>query len=118
MKAPKHTLSKLIVLTTILAINQFASAATFLWNVVSPGANNWNVNANWNPSTGNPGSADTAVFGTTGTGATATTINNVVSVNTAITALEYTNTTSGAWHVTQIADGVTLTTSGNVIVGS
>src|ERR1051325_2363487 len=94
------------------------AATTFLWNVASPGANNWNVNANWTPATGNPGSADTAVFGATGTAANATTVNNVVSVSTTVTALEYTNTTAGTWHVTQIADGVTLSTSGNVIVGT
>ena len=92
-------------------------AGTFVWNQATPGANNWNVNANWNPSTGNPSTADTAVFGSVGTAANSTTVNNVVSVNTTITSLVYTNTTSGTWHVTQIPAGVTLTVTGGVTVG-
>jgi fibronectin-binding autotransporter adhesin len=127
MKLPINTslrvrlpaLCRLLLILSSVALPRFADAATtFLWNVASPGANNWNVNANWIPATGNPGSTDTGVFGTVGTAANSTTVNNIVSVSTAITSLQYTNTTAAAWHVTQLADGVTLSTSGNVIVGS
>ncbi len=97
-----------------------SAATTFLWNVVSPGANNWNVNANWTPSTGNPGATDTAIFGTTGTSGASTVVNNVVTVNTTVAALTFTNNTGGAWHVTQIPSGVTLTvtnfTAGGLVV--
>ena len=110
---------RLLLVLCSLALPRFADAATtFLWNVASPGANNWNIDANWLPGVGNPGSTDTAVFGTLGTVANSTTVNNVVSVNTAVTSLQYTNPVGFTWHVTQLADGVTLSTSGNVIVGS
>src|SRR5712675_694840 len=85
----------------LLAAHIASAATTFLWNVVSPSANNWNVNANWNPSTGNPGAGDAAVFGAVGTSANLSTVNNVVSADTTITSLFYTNTTSGTWHVTK-----------------
>jgi hypothetical protein len=68
-----------------------ASATIYLWNVASPGANNWNVNANWSPSIGNPGAADTAMFGQIGTSPNVTMINNVVSVSTSVTTLQFTN---------------------------
>ena len=95
-----------------------AGAASYLWNVATPGANNWNVDANWTPSTGNPGAADTAIFGATGTSPDALTVNNVVSVNTTVTSLTYTNTGAGAWHVTQIPAGVTLTVNGPTAIGN
>jgi hypothetical protein len=44
-------------------------------------------------------------------------VNNIVGANKTIAALSYTNTLSGTWQVTQIPSGVTLTVSGNVIVG-
>src|SRR4051812_33302604 len=111
MKTPANSLRTLSILA-LLALAHVASAATtFLWNVPSPGVNNWNINANWLPATGNPGSADTAQFGIIGTNGNATTVDNIVSVNTAITALQYTNNINNTWHVTQISDGVTLTTS-------
>ena len=117
MKTPCLSSAKFI-LALVLLRTQTLPAATFLWNVASPGANNWNVNANWTPSTGNPSTtADLAIFGLTGTGASATTINNVVSVDTSIAALSFTNTTSGQWHVTQIPAGVTLTVATNITVG-
>jgi fibronectin-binding autotransporter adhesin len=94
-----------------------AHATGFLWNVATAGANNWNVNANWLPATGNPGSADSATFGNLGTAGNATTVNNIVSVNTTVAALSYTNMTSATWHVTQIPAGVTLTVSGATVVG-
>ena len=95
-----------------------ASASTYLWNVPTPGANNWNVNANWSPSTGIPGPADTAMFGPFGTSPNATTINNVVSVSTFVTTLQFTNYyTAGQFHVTQIPANTTLTVSGTLTVG-
>src|SRR5215468_10328416 len=94
---------RLLLIVASLALPQLGHAATtFAWNVASPGANNWNVNANWSPNTGNPAAADTATFGLAGTAANATTINNVVSVTTTITSLTYTNFTAGLWHNTQI----------------
>ena len=96
---------------------QSAEAATYLWNVASPGPNNWNVNANWMPSTGNPGPADTALFGDIGTGVEAITVNNVVSVSTTVSGLLYTNITAGSWHVTQVPASTTLTVTGPVTIG-
>lgn len=116
MKALFNTGRRLLVPFLVLT-TQLATAATFVWNVASPGANNWNVNGNWNPGTGNPGAADTALFGLTGTAADTLTINNVVSANTTVNALQFTNTTAGAYHVTQIPSGVTLTVANNYTVG-
>ena len=121
MKTTPHKFNPLANLLIIAALTlagaaQTGRAATYLWNVATPGADNWNVNANWSPATGNPGPADTAVFGAIGTSSGATTVNNVVSVNTTNSALSYTNTTSGQWHVTDIPAGVTLTVT-NLTVG-
>ena len=115
-------LSRILASLTVLAITASAGhAATYLWNVASPGANNWNVDANWLPATGNPGAADTAVFGDMGTSPDAVTVNNEVSVNTSVTALNFTNLTTltadpRPWHVTQIPGSVTLTVT-NLTVG-
>ena len=114
MKTSTNAL-RLLVLLLVACAAQVANATSYTWNVASPGANNWNVNANWSPSTGNPGSSDTAIFGVTGTASAQTTINNIVSVNTPITALNYTNTSQ--WHVTQIPLNSTLTVSGATTVG-
>src|SRR6185312_7569282 len=97
-----------------------SQAASYVWNVASPGANSWNANGNWDVANfpGFGGSlTDVATFGATGTSANATTVNNVVSVNTTIATLNFTNTTAGTWHVTQIPAGVTLTISGATTVG-
>ena len=107
----------LALVSTILWCHS-ANAASYLWNVASPGANNWNVNANWLPGTGNPGAADAAVFGTVGISPDALTVNNVVSANTTVTSLTYTNTGAVAWHVTQIPVGTTLTVSGATVMGN
>jgi autotransporter-associated beta strand protein len=77
------------------------------------------VDANWLPGVGNPGAIDTAVFGDLGTSFDAVTVNNVVSVDTTVSALNYTNTTADPttpWHVTEIPAGVTLTVT-NLTVG-
>ena len=105
------------VLAAALAAGQSSNAAPFLWNVTTPGANDWNVSANWNPSTGTPGAADTAIFGAIGTGLDAVTVNNMISANTTVAGLSYTNTTSGAWHVTQIPAPNRLTVTTNFTVG-
>lgn len=73
MRAMLSAWGTLVVLFTLL-LTHFAGAAPFVWNVASPGANNWNVDANWLPGAGNPGAADTAIFSATGTSASATTI--------------------------------------------
>ena len=116
MKAISPASRTLVVLITLLLAHA-AGATTFVWNVASPSPNNWNVDANWLPGAGNPGSADTALFGDVGTAADAFTVNNVVSVSTAITALSYTNSLAGTWHVTEIPAGNTLSASGTVTIG-
>lgn len=105
------------VLAAALAADQRSNAGSFLWNVASPGANNWNLSDNWSPNTGFPGVADTAIFGAVGTSPDSLTVNNVVSVDTTVSGLSYTNTTSGAWHVTQISAPNKLTVTTNFLVG-
>jgi fibronectin-binding autotransporter adhesin len=103
----------------LLAISSFtisfASAATFYWSGASGVDQNWSTSGNWTPS-GSPGAPDSAIFTNTATVADAVTINNIVSANTTVTSLIYTNTTSGQWHVTQIPSGVTLIAT-NLTVG-
>jgi autotransporter-associated beta strand protein len=113
---PHHTYGALgLALGTMLPLN--AQAATYAWNVASPGSNNWNINANWTPATGNPGVGDTAAFSDFGAGSDQFTANNVVSVNTTIASLLYTNLTSGTWNVTQVPSGTALTVTGAVTIG-
>lgn len=116
MQKSSQLIRSLAGLAAGIVMLQTATAATYVWDVATPGANNWNVNANWLPNTGNPGATDTAVFGATGTAGDALTVNNVVSVNTTASVLNFTNTTAANWHVTQIPSGVTLTLS-NLNVG-
>jgi len=123
MKAPSVKIASasklrgLLTLAAIAASVRFASAAVEVWN----GANftttttNWSDAANWLP-VGTPGAADTAVFGVNGTVSDALTVNNVVDANTTVGTLQYTNSTSGQWHVTEIPAGITLTAS-NVTIG-
>ena len=117
MSLTRRILAGLTVFAAAISACQTSQATTFLWNVSTPGANNWNVNANWNPNTGNPGIADTAIFGTIGTGPDGVTVNNVVSANTSVANLSYTNTTSGQWHVTQIPAPNKLTVTNSFTVG-
>ena len=111
----KIRLLHLSAITVAVLVAGPAGAATYLWNVAAPGANNWNVNANWLPATGNPSTADTAVFNATGVATSPTTVNNIVSVNTTVAGLLYTNVTG--YHVTQIPSTVTLTVSGSFTNG-
>ncbi len=106
----------ILAMALILAVTQQAGAASYLWNQATPGLNNWIDPSNWTP-TGTPGEADTAIFGLTGTVSDNLTVNNVVSVNTSVNTLQYTNTGSGVWHVTQIPSLVTLTVTNNLTVG-
>ena len=111
-------LRALLLVVAIAGSAKVASAATtFVWNGVNfaTATTNWSDTANWLP-TGTPGSADTAIFGVTGTVSDALTVNNVVDANTTVATLRYTNSTSGQWHVTEIPAGVTLTAS-NVTIG-
>src|SRR4051812_34295012 len=89
MNIPRCNTLRLIVCTAVLmAMTEISHAATtFLWNVPTPAANNWNVNANWTPNTGNPGAADSAIFGNVGPSTSPTTVNNVVSVSTSVNTL-------------------------------
>jgi len=114
----KTRILTLTVLAAALMVVPSMDAASFLWSANPPnGANAWSTGGNWTPS-GPPGSADTVTFGNIGTTNNATGPDNVVSVNTTITTLNYTNayTTGTSNHVTQIPSGVTLTVSGNVSI--
>ena len=113
--AKKLIISCLAILSLAAATTP-VSATIFLWNVGSPGLNDWNVSGNWLGGTGYPGPADAATFGSTGTSGDAGTANNEVSVNTTVTTLAYTNAATGAWNVTDIPAGVTLTAT-NVTMG-
>ena len=118
MRTLTRTLRLLAALATATALTQSAGAAGYLWNVATPGENNWNVNANWLPATGNPGASDTALFGTNGVSADQFTVNNVVSANTTVAALTFTNLgASGMWNVTRIPAGVTLMVNGPTVMG-
>jgi autotransporter-associated beta strand protein len=118
MKITIHCLRRsLTLLVAVAAVHPVLGATSFLWSQATPGPNNWNVNANWTPSTGNPGPGDTAIFGLTGTVSDNLTVNNVVSVNNSINTLQFTNTGAGVWHVSQIPSGVTLTVTNNMTVG-
>src|SRR4051812_42435609 len=115
----KQSLS-LLGVSILITASPLATPAgtTFLWSVSTPGANNWNVNGNWNPATGNPSVGDTVIFGITGTNsADPITPNNIVSVNTTIATLTFSNNVANSWHVTKIPAATTLTVTGNLTVG-
>ena len=113
--APSRSLLMSTAIALALGRALSSQAAIYVWNVATPAANNWNVNGNWNAA-GFPGNADTAIFNATGSSANATTVNNVVSVDTTVASLAYTNIVNNTWHVTQIPSGVTLTVT-NLVVG-
>ncbi len=108
----------LALFLAVLSSPSVRGATSYYWNVASPGANNWNVNANWLPATGNPTTGDTAVFGSTGTVPDSLTVNNVVSVNTTLATIQFTNQANVNWHVGQIPSGVTLTVTTSLLVGN
>jgi fibronectin-binding autotransporter adhesin len=112
---PSRVFAILAVLAAAITISQTANATSFLWSGASPVDTNWSTALNWTPN-GSPGGADTVTFGSAATTGGSTTVNNAISVNTIVTALNYTNTTTGAWHVTDIPAGLTLTAT-NVTMG-
>ena len=77
---------------------------------------NWSDSLNWQLP-GTPGAADNVVFGNNGSGADASTVNNVVDFNATVASLTYNQNGSGVFHVTDIPTGTTLTASGGVTVG-
>ena len=103
------------VLLGVLSLASASAATTFQWTGASSPDLLWATPGNWSPS-GPPGTADAVIFGADGTVADQFTVNNSVGAGTAVAALSYTNTT-GAWHVLQIPEGLTLTVSGPVTVG-
>ncbi|HSY42856.1 MAG TPA: hypothetical protein VK811_03030, partial [Candidatus Acidoferrum sp.] len=109
--------TKTIILAAIFAValNRSSNGAVtnYIWNVSNPSpSSTWNTVGNWLPATGYPGAggdtADTVVFGSVGTVSSATSTDSVVSVNTTISTLNYTNI-GGTFHVTDIPGGVILT---------
>jgi len=119
-KLSSRLLLTIAALALVLGSTLPSQAAAFVWNVATPGLNNWNAPASWNLNNGVAGTADTNIFGAVGTSPNVTTINNVVSASTTISALLYTNTAASgtAFHVTQIPAGVTLTVSTNLSVSA
>jgi hypothetical protein len=110
----------LLALVALFAMAHLAGAATFIWSVSTPASNNWNVVGNWSSGAATPGASDLAMFGQVGVSPNATTVNNVVSVNTTVTGLAYNNTNVGStvnYHVTQILTNVTLTVTGTFTNG-
>ncbi|TAK98314.1 MAG: hypothetical protein EPO07_12185 [Verrucomicrobia bacterium] len=116
MKTFLHHLRTLTLGILSLLVVPLAPAASFEWTGASGADVLWATAANWNPS-GVPGASDSPIFGVTATVGDAVTVNNTVGTSTNVTALSYTNSTSGSWHVTQIPSGVSLTVSGTVTVG-
>jgi hypothetical protein len=119
-----NVIAGLILAAWCLATVQPAKAAiTYTWNQATVASNNWNVPGNWSYSGGTgtvPGSAasDIVIFTNVGVATATNTLNNVVTSNTTIAALSYgVSTTSGSFIDTLIPAGVTLTVSGNVIIG-
>lgn len=120
MKTMNSTLRIVAALAAVIAMTLAADATTYTWNVATAAANNWNVNGNWDGANypGFGGSTtDNAIFGQIGTSSSASIVNNIVSVDTTVAALSYTNAGSSAYNVTQIPTGVTLTVSGSFTNG-
>jgi autotransporter-associated beta strand protein len=105
----------LAVLLAGLVVVQQAGATTYTWNVSS---GNWGTAGSWTPG-GPPGSGDTATFGATGVSGSSSTVGNVVdsTFGGTITALNYTQTGSSSYQVTQISSPQSLTVSGAITVG-
>jgi hypothetical protein len=90
--------------------------ATYVWNGLGAGTNNWSASTNWSPA-GPPGPLDTAVFDNTGAVSTVSNVNNFVDAGFSgtIASLQYGNTNNN--HTTAIAAGTTLNV-GNLTVGT
>jgi autotransporter-associated beta strand protein len=99
------------VLAASLLTAQLALADSELW-IGNPGVTtttNWSDSANWSGTTKGPG-GNTVFFGN-GVAVAPGLINNVVNISTNCYALCYTNSTGA--NTTFIANGVTLTNTGN-----
>ena len=108
-----------LALAATFALTQLAGAQeTYTWNAVS---GNWSTPANWTLNTvgAGPLAADSAIFGSTDTSASSTTVNNTVDsgFGGTIANLTYNSTSSTAFNVTQIPSGETLAVTGSVLVG-
>ncbi|MGH8024020.1 MAG: hypothetical protein ACRED1_10590, partial [Limisphaerales bacterium] len=102
------------ILSAVASAGIASAQTTYLWT--GAGADmNWSTTGNWSPA-GSPGAADTAVFGSAATTGDSTTANNMISADTTVASLIYTNTGSGVWNVTGVPFGMTLT-AGDVTVG-
>src|SRR5215203_14716 len=100
MKYPSPYIRTLALVSAILLTTHVVPAAVFEWTSAGGVDFNWSSAANWNPA-GPPGTADTALFGVTATTNDLSAINNVVNSTRTVTALSYTNSVSGEWHVTE-----------------
>src|SRR2546430_13942321 len=83
-------------------------AATVNWNNATP-PGMWSNAANWTGGTGVPTSADSVVFGATGSATAAGTLTNEVDQNFTISTLQYAqkdNLVPAQYHTTQIESGV------------
>jgi fibronectin-binding autotransporter adhesin len=117
---PKTTIAAAIF---AVALTRSANGAStnYTWNVSAPSpTSTWNTPGNWLAAAGFPGAggdtADTVTFNNTGVSSSATSTNNVVTANTTISSLTYTNLAPGNWQVTDIGAGVTLTVT-NLTIG-
>ncbi len=105
-----------LAVSVAITVPQNINAQTpFLWTAGSGSDTNWSTPANWSP-TGTPGALDTATFGSLATSGGPTTVNNALTANVTVSTLNYTNTTTGAWHVTDIPANITLRAT-NVTMG-
>src|SRR5208282_1766872 len=86
IKPSMKTLQLFVLLVVVCATPLAEAQTTYLWNVATPAVNYWDVNGNWNVANypGFSSTADTAIFGSTGTSSASTTVNNQVRVNTTI----------------------------------
>ncbi|HUT33044.1 MAG TPA: LamG-like jellyroll fold domain-containing protein [Planctomycetota bacterium] len=99
-----------ILLCLAVAFN--ASAAVINWTGAAAGDNNWGTAGNWSGTPTPPGTADSALFTSTGAAPAAGTTTNVVNSTRSIAGIEYQNTT-GNYHTTDLG-GNTLTVTGEV----
>jgi fibronectin-binding autotransporter adhesin len=111
MNTKYSRLSILAILSATVAMAPLARATNRDWTGAG-GDMLWSDGLNWLPN-GAPGNLDTATFNNTNLagGAGSAFVNNIVSANTQISVLQYTNTTGS--HNTVINSGVTLTVATN-----
>ncbi len=114
----KNTAAAALALAATFAFAQLADATAYTWNVAN---GNWSDPNSWTSAagTGVPAAADTTIFGANNTSANATTVNNTVDVGFGgtVAGLTYNSILSGAFNVTQIPAGTSLTVAGPLLVG-